>query len=191
MSHDQLLKMTHHMTHEPAGFNFGPCRVCLHKYPCHHSSQCHTIIFFTSSYNLLASSLTFQNWTIKCHKLYITRIPFLTSIQPSMSCLSHITLSLAIPLPFPQLVACPQHPKPGHGSPNFCRHPLIFLLLSVVKIPGLRRSLVAEQSIGRNWPHFEWGFSACSHPFLTKWISRLQLPRWWLSRDMFGSAGRC
>ena len=108
-----------------------------------------------------------------------------------MSCLSHITLSLAIPLPFPQLVACPQHPKPGHGSPNFCGHPLIFLLLSVVKIPGLRRSLVAEQSIGRNWPHFEWGFSACSHPFLTKWISQLQLPRWWLSRDMFGSAGRC
>ena len=141
--------------------------------------------------NLLASSLTFQNWTIKCHKLYITGIPFSTSIQPSMSRLSHITLSLAIPLPFPQLVTCPQHPKPGRGSPNFCGHPLIFLLLSVVEIPSLGRSLVAEQSIGRNWPLFERGFSARSHPFLTKRISRLQSPWRWLSGDMFGSAGRC
>ena len=103
----------------------------------------------------------------------INRIPFSTSIQPSMSHLSHITLSLPIPLPFPQLVTCPQHPKPGHGSPNFCRHPLIFLLLSVVEIPGVIRSLVAEHLIVRNWALFERGFSARSHLFRTKRISWL------------------
>ena len=138
-----------------------------------------------------ARSLTFQNSSNKSHKLYITGIPLLTSIQPSMSHLSHITLSLTIPLPFPQLVAWLQHPKPGRGSPNFCRHPLIFLLLSVVEIPGVVRSLVAEHSIVRNWALFERGFSAPSHLFWTKRISRLRSPRRWLSGDVFGSVERC
>ena len=163
MSHDQSLKTTHHMTHEPAKVNLNACKVCLHKYPCHHSSQIiflpHTILGWLLS-NLLASSLTFQNWTNKCHKLYITGIPVSTSIQPCMSRLSHITLSPAIPLPFPQLVTCVQHPKPGRGSPNFCRHPLIFLLLSVVEILGIVCSLVVEHLIIRNWALFERGFSA-------------------------------
>ena len=157
----------------------------------HHSSQQyshHSISHKGFTFHIFLPHKTLHN---KSHKLHITGIPLLTSIQPCMSHLSHITLSLTIPLPFPQLVACPQHPKPGRGSPNFCGHPLIFLLLSVVEIPGLGRSLVAEQSIGRNWLCFEQGFSARSHPFQTKRISRLRSPRRWLSGDVFGSAGRC
>ena len=199
MSHDQSFKTTHHMTHQPLKFNFNP------KSPSqipitHHNNHSnltqsyflppHTILGCLLS-TLLASNLTFQNSSNKSHKLYITGIPFSTSIQPCMSHLSHITLSLAIPLPFPQLVACLQHPKPGRGSPNFCGHPLIFLLLSVVEIPGVGRSLVAEKSTRRNLLHFERGFSARSHLHKTKRIPRLRSRRRWLSGDVFGSAGRC
>ena len=190
------------MTHRP------PSSTQIHKYTyliTHHNNThitpSHTkgspFIFFylikpsTIHSPSQASSLTFQNSSNKSHKLYIVGIPLSTSIQPCMSHLSHITLSLAIPLPFPQLVTCPQHPKPGRGSPNFCGHPLIFLLLSVVKIPGVICSLVAEHSIIRNWALFERGFSARSHLFRTKRISRLQSPRWWLSGDVFGSVERC
>ena len=104
------------------------------------SQQCHTILHILGWLlsNLVASSLTFQNWTNKCHKLYITGIPFSTSIQPSMSHLSHITLSLPIPLPFPQLVTCPQHPKPGRGSPNFLQAPLNFSSSFCGRNPGCR-----------------------------------------------------
>ena len=107
-----------------------------------------------------------------------------------MSLLSHITLSLPIPLPFPHLVACPWHPQRGHGSLNFCKHPLISLL-SVVKIPGLIHSLVVEHLMEWNRLLFEQGFSAGSHPFLTKQILRLWSAWLWLSRDMSGLAEQC
>ena len=48
-----------------------------------------------------------------------------------------------------------------------------------------------EFAIGWGELHFDWPFSARSHPFLTKWISRLRSPRPWLSGGMFGSVGRC